>query len=752
LNSYAIYQRRAGRYLESLASYEASLDIARRYGYRATVGLLLGNMANLYRVTNRTALALETLRESIEITRAHGSHYALSYRLETLGHVHLELGSIAAAVAAFRESMQIREQAGYAYEKVISAQGLGEALLALGQEEEAIAVLLKNREEAREALNGLAFANTVITLGRFGHASASDLLMAADVARFLGAVEPEWSAMYVLANLAAQQESFDLAIFFGKQAVNLFQQVRGLNSGMDRQAQRDLLARGTAMYKDLADWLIAQGRLPEAQQVMAMLKEDEYFDFVQRNQSADIRKTQASMTSSESAAQARIQESGNHLFRLATRVREIEKKRDAGGLTGAERAELRTGREELRAANTAFEKLVLELRETFARLDNADRRKELERKLIEQSLAETVRSLGAGVAAIQTVTLPDQLALLLTTDKLSRAYRVKINEAELNRRVAALLNDLRQPKTDPQAAARALYAILVEPLRADLQEAGITTLMFSLDGTLRYVPMAALHDGAAYLVETYAISIFNEAARTSIGLPPASRWRVAGLGLSKEMAGFSPLHAVVDELQAIAGAKGVLPGYVHLDEQFDRNALLDAADDGLPVIHIASHFKFQPGTEADSFLLLGNGDKLTLGEFREQIRLAGVDLLTLSACETAVGGKGSEVEGLAVTAQLRGAKSVIATLWPVADNSTSRLMQNFYRLREEQRLTKAEALRQAQLALLGAKVGAGGTADVERGNVRTADGQKTLTFIPDPKAPFAHPYYWAPFVLMGNWL
>ena len=129
--------------------------------------------------------------------------------------------------------------------------------------------------------------------------------------------------------------------------------------------------------------------------------------------------------------------------------------------------------------------------------------------------------------------------------------------------------------------------------------------------------------------------------------------------------------------------------------------------------------------------------------------------MTLSACQTGVGGgkdaNGREIEGLGVLAQKQGAKGVIATLWPVADTSTAQLMQSFYRLREEQKLTKAEALRQAQLALLSGRVGAGGTAE-RGGRVRTADGQQAVAFVPDPNAPFAHPYYWAPFILMGNWL
>ena len=123
--------------------------------------------------------------------------------------------------------------------------------------------------------------------------------------------------------------------------------------------------------------------------------------------------------------------------------------------------------------------------------------------------------------------------------------------------------------------------------------------------------------------------------------------------------------------------------------------------------------------------------------------------MTLSACETAVGGggRGSEVEGLAVTAQLKGAKAVLATLWPVADVSTGLFMQHFYRLREARQLTKTEALRQVQLAFInGSLRGRDGAARGAR-----ASGTPASTSA-NPDAPFAHPFYWAPFVLMGNWL
>jgi CHAT domain-containing protein len=127
-----------------------------------------------------------------------------------------------------------------------------------------------------------------------------------------------------------------------------------------------------------------------------------------------------------------------------------------------------------------------------------------------------------------------------------------------------------------------------------------------------------------------------------------------------------------------------------------------------PLIHIASHFSFRPGDSLKSFLLLGDGKPLTIEKLRAIPNLfSGVDLLALSACETGVGEKdaeGREVEGFGVLAQRKGAKAVLATLWPVADESTAKLMREFYRLRETQKgMNKAEALRQAQLTLLTGK-------------------------------------------------
>ena len=201
----------------------------------------------------------------------------------------------------------------------------------------------------------------------------------------------------------------------------------------------------------------------------------------------------------------------------------------------------------------------------------------------------------------------------------------------------------------------------------------------------------------------------------------------------------------------------MLPGTIKLDEQFTQEAMLTGLRQRNPVVHVASHFQFKPGNETDSALLLGDGQFLSLAQIKALPNVfSGVELLTLSACNTATsssGANGKEVEGFGALAQRQGAKAVIASLWPVADRSTKHLMQEFYRLREAKgNVTKAEAMRQAQIKLLRGELQVTGEALAARDITHETDKTANLPpFKLDPKAPYAHPYYWAPFILIGNW-
>jgi len=322
--------------------------------------------------------------------------------------------------------------------------------------------------------------------------------------------------------------------------------------------------------------------------------------------------------------------------------------------------------------------------------------------------------------------------------------------------------------------------------------------------------MAALFDGEKYLVERFQNVVFTRADKERMTRAVSANWTGTGFGSSQahtvdllgdgSIVNFDALPGVTAELASIfraprtgkptrrtnegsdasanARPDGILNGDVFADARFTKSAFYEAVKQRRPLVHISSHFSFRPGDDSRSFLLLGDGTALTLNELKKQARLFdGVELLTLSACNTAVqqaNADGREIDGFAELAQRLGAGSVMATLWPVADNSTPWLMREFYQTRQSGAgLTKANGLRQAQLALLEGKAqtqplpeaqkgvsllkliivpnGQRGSADTSRSEVIRVDEKDAPLFRRDEQKPFAHPYYWAPFILIGNW-
>jgi CHAT domain-containing protein/Tfp pilus assembly protein PilF len=513
------------------------------------------------------------------------------------------------------------------------------------------------------------------------------------------------------------------ATFFGKQAVNTVQETRSHLAELDKSLQRTFVTAQADIYRELAKLLVDQGRLAEAQQVLSMLKEDEAFDYLRGGGEEILRKTRATYTGREGELAGRLDSARQGLAAVGAELDQLELKARSGlsDAEGRRRGEL----EKLRGqGQDEFDRFLGELMKELTVTASAERNREIGQRNLGDLLAlqETLGALGHGAVSLHYLVLDDRVHIILTTPQIQLERHSQTGGIALSRKIQEFRGVLQNPAQDPRPLARDLYSILLGPIERDLAETKAHTLMVSLDGALRYLPFSALHDGKRYVVEEYAISVFTEAAKDKLRDKPAAQWRFSGFGLTQQVPGFDPLPAVREELESIV-RKGILPGEIYFDDQFSAAQLRSALDKRFPVLHIASHFVFQPGTEADSFLVLGDGSRLSLAEVR-RYRFRDVDLITLSACETAVGGgndaNGREIEGLAVLVQRQGAKGVLATLWPVADASTGMLTQALYRIRASGATTKAEALRQAQLELL--------------------------------RGDYAHPFFWAPFILMGNWL
>lgn len=731
-----------GEYAAALALQEKALAIVEQaFGpEHPEVAPKLNNLAVLYHTLGQYAKALELTRRSLALNeKAFGAgHPRVATNLNNIASLHKAAGDHAKALPLYERSLALSETAlGPEHPDVAtSLNNLANLYVASGEYAKAPALYARALTIRRKALgpHHPVVATSLHDFASLHQASGEPqkalplLEEALRIGMAAGDADAIWRAQDGLRAALADLKQPHLAIFFGKEAVNTVQGLRARMRGIERELQRSFLGSKEWVYRGLADLLIEEGRLPEAQQVLAMLKEEEFFDFIRRDAQDDPRATQAALTGQEEAWRKRYRDASERLTALGAE-HEALRARARFGLSEAEQKRRAGLEEDLRAARLAFDRFLAALMKEAEQAGASRAREVGERGLgTLRALQGTLGSLGEGVVALHYVMGQERLSILLTTPSVQVARSAPIKAADLNRLVERYRRALQNPPRDARPLARELHAALIAPVAEDLRQANARTLMVSLDGALRYVPLAALHDGKRYLVEDYRIAIFTEAAKDKLKDRPQADWRLAGLGLTRAVEGFSPLPAVRQELEGIiAGAgEGVLPGEVHLDDAFTAQRLRGALDRAYPVLHIASHFVFRPGAEANSFLLLGDGTRLTLREVKEDnFDFRDVDLITLSACETAVGGgrdaNGAEIEGFGALAQRQGARAVIATLWPVADESTGQLMQSFYRIRQGDRVTKAEALRRAQLELL-------------------------------DNGRYAHPFFWAPFILMGNWL
>jgi CHAT domain-containing protein len=370
----------------------------------------------------------------------------------------------------------------------------------------------------------------------------------------------------------------------------------------------------------------------------------------------------------------------------------------------------------------------------------------------------------------------ERLDVLLVSAQGRQHFRLALTRAQLDEEVERFLAVLDSDNTDPRQQAHALYERLFAPVAQAVAQTRARVLALSLSERLRFMPFAALHDGQGWLVERYALAL-HPGGKLAGRLKSASpNWRVAAFGATQGAAAFRPLPNVRNEINALvrpAGAStgGVLPGQGWLDADFTAERLRAALGGGAQLLHIASHFKLQPQDAQGSFLLLGDGSQLSLRELAgPAYRFDRIEMVTLSACQTAVGGQDTryrqEIDGLAALLMGQGAPSVLASLWLVNDASTATLMSALYRLRESQKLSRALALQQSQLAMIRAagRQPSVDASEPEAGRVTTirppgAAGPAPAPALASGRAGLAgsalgmgHPYYWAPFVLMGNWL
>jgi CHAT domain-containing protein len=297
------------------------------------------------------------------------------------------------------------------------------------------------------------------------------------------------------------------------------------------------------------------------------------------------------------------------------------------------------------------------------------------------------------------------------------------------------------------AQSQQLYKWVVAPLDADLEAQGIENLVFIMDTGLRSLPVAALQDGQKFLVEKYSVGVMPSLSLTDTSYANIKNAPVVAMGISQANAlakslNLSPLPAVPIELQTIVGIR---QGKYFLNEQFTLDNL-KSGPKGSQIVHLATHGEFQPGPIENSYMLLWDS-QLRLNQVRQlgwSNSRSPVELLVLSACRTALGDEKAEL-GFAGFAVQAGVKSALASLWSVSDEGTFGLMTEFYRQLLSAPI-KAEALRQAQLAMLKGEV------RLENGKMHYSGGDIALppSMASLGNRDLSHPYFWSAFTMIGS--
>jgi CHAT domain-containing protein len=336
---------------------------------------------------------------------------------------------------------------------------------------------------------------------------------------------------------------------------------------------------------------------------------------------------------------------------------------------------------------------------------------------------KSLDSAPAKTAILYPVLLPDRTEILLSLGGALEQYTLPVGLSELTNTIREFRQkiEVNDSTEGYMPQARRLYSWMIQPLEKSLDREGVNLLVIVPDGPLRTIPISALHDGKEFLIEKYAVVTTPGLSLTSAR--PISRVKVKVLanGLTEATQGFSPLPNVASELESI---QSLFPTTRIQDRSFrTMNVEREVAQGSFSIVHFATHGHFDSDF-SKSFLVTYDG-KISMNDLQDSVgrrRYSNepLEMLVLSACETAFGNDRAAL-GLAGVGLKAGARSVVASLWSISDESTSMFVSELYGQLKGMKTTRAEALREAQRTLL-------------------------------KQQRFRHPYFWAPFLLIGNWL
>jgi CHAT domain-containing protein len=765
-----IQQLKVSQFQAAFQSWQQALAIYKEIGDRKGEGNALGNLGLVYYLLGNYTKAIELQQQSLTIARGIRDRPGEGQSLGMLGDAYYSLGNYSKAFEFHQKALAIHKEIGNKSGEASSLIGLGLVYQAIRAYGEAINYYYQSLEISQKIADRYTEARALASLGYVSssigalHQAIVFNLKFLALSREIRDRNFEAIGLNNLANSLANQRQTSLAIVFYKQAINVLESIRKDLRLLPKEQQKSYVETFSVSYRNLANLLLRGNRVLEAQQVLDLLKVQELQDYLRTVRGNATTAKGLYILQPEQQILAKYNTIQNSAIQLGQELSKLRQVPEPSRTSAQQQriAQLIQLEEDLNRQFNDFarspdvagylKQLTFEIQQQTVSLADLD------------ALRDNLRRLNA--VLLYPLILPDRLELIITTPDAAPLRRtVQVSSSELNKTILEFRQQMQTCETKPctktdteqvKAISQKLYNWLIKPLEADLKQANAQSILYAPDGQLRYLPLAALHDGNQWL--TQRLRINNITAKSLDNLEPQSSKPplkvLAGaftqgryqFSIGPQQFDFGGLPFAKKEIaQLVAAVPSTTP---FLDQAFSLAAIKPRMNE-YSVLHLATHAAFLPGQPENSFILFGNGDRATLRDI-ENWTLNNIDMVILSACETGLGlklGDGVEILGLGYQFQNRGVRSTIASLWQVNDESTQILMNTLYAQLKKGNTPTAEALRQAQLTLMQSK---GSGSGQTKGSISVQP--KEGTNLPSQPIDYNHPYYWAPFILIGNGL
>ena len=682
-----------GFHTRAAQNLDLAVALAQEAKDRSREAAALDLLGQAYLAGGLLDAASDTLQHGRQLASAAGDRIREASIVHSLGAVQSALKQDSESLASYRESRRLAESANADTLSAAATINAGKVAMRMEAWQEAqtlfddaltqVARLSDSHDKVYDLISiGLGFESLHVQLPDTGGGlrlqAAQVLEQAGEIAKAIGDARAASYAFGHRGHLYELEQRHDETLLLTRLAIGFAQQIYAPES--------------------LYQWEWQLGRLLKAQG-----KISEAINSYQR--AADIVQTlRPEMAAGAATSASLFREAGGRLyFELADLLLQR-----SGSTTTREEAQpyLTKAREAIELFKTS------ELRDYFA--DECVDAFQTRRTKLED--------VSRHAAIFYPIILPDRTELLVSLPDGMHRITVPIKQDELKEEARAFRRLLQKETTrEYLRKGQRLYDLLLRPLEPELVKFDINTLVVVPDGPLRMIPFSALHDGQQFLIAKYALATTPGLNLTDPKPLGRDRIQVLFAGLTEAVQGFPPLPNAADELEAIGE---LYKTHRLLNQEFRVPHLeREMKDNPFTIVHIASHGKFERDVK-NSFLLTFD-EKLTMDRLTQVVgyfrfREQPLELLSLSACQTAAGDDRAAL-GLAGIAIKAGARSALATLWFVNDEASSALVIEFYRQLKNPALSKAQALRQAQLALM-------------------------------ENPDYQHPIFWAPFLLLNNWL